>query len=125
MEESDESEANRIFLLFERGQCGHLDLKQFKQALAELDLTNKAKVLHRYTYMRSAKSYFKVEKLFHKIDLDGNGSVDFEEFLMIFKFKQYLEKEEEETESASTKKMFDMFDKDQTGYLSVEEWLQV
>ena len=63
-----------------------------------------------------------MEKLFHKIDLDGNGSVDFEEFLMLFKFKQYLGKEEEET---STKKMFDMFDKDQTGYLSVEEWLQV
>ena len=60
--------------------------------------------------------------MFHKIDLDGNGSVDFEEFLMLFKFKQYLGKEEEET---STKKMFDMFDKDQTGYLSVEEWLQV
>ena len=60
--------------------------------------------------------------MFQKIDLDGNGSVDFEEFLMLFKFKQYLGKEEEET---STKKMFDMFDKDQTGYLSVEEWLQV
>ena len=62
-----------------------------------------------------------MEKLFKKIDLDGNGSVDFEEFLMLFKFKQYLGKEEE----TSTKKMFDMFDKDQTGYLSVEEWLQV
>ena len=48
VEESDESEARRMFLLFERGQCGHLDLKQFKQAVAELDLTNKAKVLHRY-----------------------------------------------------------------------------
>ena len=65
-----------------------------------------------------------MEKLFHKIDLDGNGSVDFEEFLMLFKFKQYLEKEED-ADSSSTKKMFDMFDKDQTGYLSVEEWLQV
>ena len=60
--------------------------------------------------------------MFQKIDLDGNGSVDFEEFLMLFKFKQYLGKKEEET---STKKMFDMFDKDQTGFLSVEEWLQV
>ena len=65
-----------------------------------------------------------MEKLFHKIDLDGNGSVDFEEFLMLFKFKQYLEKEKD-ADSSSTKKMFDMFDKDQTGYLSVEEWLQV
>ena len=48
IEESDESEARRIFLQFERGQSGHLDLKQFKQAVAELDVTNKAKVLHRY-----------------------------------------------------------------------------
>ena len=69
-------------------------------------------------------SNFQVEKLFHKIDVDGNGSVDFEEFLILFKFKQYLGKEEE-TVSSSTKKMFDMFDKDQTGYLSVDEWLQV
>ena len=44
IEESDESEAKRIFLLFERGQSGHLDLKEFKQAVAELDVTNKAKV---------------------------------------------------------------------------------
>lgn len=44
VEESDESEAMRIFLQFERGQSGHLDLKEFKQAVAELDLTNKAKV---------------------------------------------------------------------------------
>lgn len=65
-----------------------------------------------------------MEKLFKKIDVDGNGSVDFEEFLMLFKFKQYLG-QEEETDLSSTKKMFDMFDKDHTGYLSVDEWLQV
>ena len=62
-----------------------------------------------------------MEKLFKKIDVDGNGSVDFEEFLLLFKFKQYLGEEEDK----QTKKMFDMFDKDQTGYLSVDEWLQV
>lgn len=50
--------------------------------------------------------------------------MDFEEFLMLFKFKQYLG-QEEETDLSSTKKMFDMFDKDHTGYLSVDEWLQV
>ena len=53
--------------------------------------------------------------------MDGDGSVDFEEFLLLFKFKQYLG----EGEDKQTKKMFDMFDKDQTGYLSVDEWLQV
>ena len=58
IEESDESEARRIFLQFERGQSGHLDLKQFKQAVAELDVTNKDKV----------------QTLFKKIDVDGNGS---------------------------------------------------
>ena len=44
LDESDESEAMRIFLQFERGESGHLNLKQFKQAVAELDLTNKSKV---------------------------------------------------------------------------------
>ena len=53
IEESDESEARRIFLQFERGQSGHLDLKQFKQAVAELDVTNKAKVVHRYISLDS------------------------------------------------------------------------
>ena len=51
IEESDESEAKRIFLLFERGQSGHLDLKEFKQAVAELDVTNKAKVAVTAIYM--------------------------------------------------------------------------
>ena len=50
--------------------------------------------------------------------------MDFEEFLLLFKFKQYLGKKEGDS-SDSYKKMFDMFDKDQSGYLSVEEWIQV
>ena len=58
IEESDESEARRIFLQFERGQSGHLDLKQFKQAVAELDVTNKAKVL--VIYLRTP-IYFNIK----------------------------------------------------------------
>ena len=45
-------------IIVESGQSGHLNLKQFKQAVAELDVTNKDKV----------------QTLFKKIDVDGNGS---------------------------------------------------
>ena len=55
--------------------------------------------------------------------MKSSPTVDFEEFLLLFKFKQYLDQKEDSSDS--TKKMFDLFDKDQTGYLSAEEWLQV
>ena len=35
--ESDENEAMKTFLLFESGHCGHLTLTQFKQAVIELE----------------------------------------------------------------------------------------
>ena len=56
--------------------------------------------------------------------MKSSTKVDFEEFLLLFKFKQYLDNKKEDS-SDSTKKMFDLFDKDQTGYLSADEWLEV
>ena len=47
--ESDEDEAMKTFLLFESGHCGHLTLAQFKQAVIELETYDQ--VICRNTYI--------------------------------------------------------------------------
>merc|ERR1712045_552572 len=81
VKESEQSEAMEIFLLFESGNSGHLTLSQFKQALYEME----------------DQDHTKVEQLFKTIDVDGNGTIDFEEFLLLFKFKQPRPCEKENT----------------------------
>ena len=64
----------------------------------------------------------KVAQLFKTVDVDGNGTIDFEEFLLLFKYKNSLGKSEKKSEDT---RLFDMFDKDGTGFLSPSEWLLV
>ena len=67
-----------------------------------------------------------MDQLFKTIDVDGNGTIDFEEFLLLFKAKA---KEAKEAKTATSKdpdqKLMEIFDIDGTGYLSPSEWIQV
>ena len=56
--------------------------------------------------------------------MDGNGKIDFEEFLILFKFKEN-QKLEAESENQKDKQLLDFFDKDKTGFLSPNEWMEV
>ena len=70
-----------------------------------------------------------MEQLFKTIDVDGNGTIDFEEFLLLFKFKQPRPCEKENTRESedleANEKIMRMFDQDGSGFLSPREWLQV
>ena len=56
--------------------------------------------------------------------MDGNGTIDFEEFLLLFKFKE-KPKPEYESNNHKDKQLLDLFDKDKTGFLSPNEWMEV
>ena len=71
-----------------------------------------------------------MDHLFKTIDVDGNGTIDFEEFLLLFKSKGSQTKAEaKEAKTATSKdpdqKLMEIFDIDGTGYLSPSEWIQV
>ena len=61
-----------------------------------------------------------MDHLFKTIDVDGNGTIDFEEFLLLFK-SQTKAKEAKDPDQ----KLMEIFDIDGTGYLSPSEWIQV
>ena len=69
-----------------------------------------------------------MDHLFKTIDVDGNGTIDFEEFLLLFKSKgsQAKAKAKEAKEAKDPdQKLMEVFDIDGTGYLSPSEWIQV
>ena len=66
--------------------------------------------------------------MFKTIDVDGNGTIDFEEFLLLFKSKGPKAKAKEAKTATSKdpdQKLMEIFDIDGTGYLSPSEWIQV
>ena len=71
-----------------------------------------------------------MEQLFKTIDVDGNGTIDFEEFLLLFKFKQPRhcvdnEDTQKSEDPGANERIMKMFDQDGSGFLSPQEWLQV
>ena len=67
----------------------------------------------------------KVDHLFKTIDVDGNGTIDFEEFLLLFKSKGSQTKAKAKEAKDPDQKLMEIFDIDGTGYLSPSEWIQV
>ena len=67
----------------------------------------------------------KVDQLFKTIDVDGNGTIDFEEFLLLFKSKAKAKEVKTATSKDPDQKLMEIFDIDGTGYLSPSEWIQV
>ena len=62
--------------------------------------------------------------MFRQVDNDGNGKVDFEEFLKLIRKKQKYASNPEESDDPNLQ-IFKMFDKDGSGSLSASEWLSV
>eukprot|EP00092_Neocalanus_flemingeri_P015728 GFUD01017026.1.p1 GENE.GFUD01017026.1~~GFUD01017026.1.p1 ORF type:complete len:166 (-),score=59.46 GFUD01017026.1:227-724(-) len=105
---SVEEEAMKTFLVFESGDSGDLSFNEFQQAVDEMGMDLEAK---------------KVQNLFRQVDTDGNGKVDFEEFLKLMKHKQKKTATKESEDP--NMQIFQMFDKDGSGSLSSQEWLEV
>ena len=66
-----------------------------------------------------------MDQLFKTIDVDGNGTIDFEEFLLLFKSKAKAKEAKTATSKDPDQKLMEIFDIDGTGYLSPSEWIQV
>ena len=57
--------------------------------------------------------------MFGEVDIDGNGKVDFEEFLKLARKKRLFQADDPNLT------MFKMFDEDKTGSLTSSEWISV
>ena len=78
-----------------------------------------------------------VKRLFNRVDSDGNGRIDFEEFLKLFKLvsnkdtdktedtKETPEDPSIDEERRKSLQLLKLFDKDGDGSLSVAEWQTV
>merc|ERR1711874_829440 len=104
-----EQEAMKTFLVFESGESGDLNFNEFQGAVQDLGLDLGAE---------------NVRALFRQVDNDGNGKVDFEEFLKLIRNKQKYAPDQEESDDPNLQ-IFKMFDKDGSGSLSASEWLSV
>merc|ERR1719427_2404841 len=81
VDQSVEKSAMQTFVVFERGDSGDLTFNQFKKAVERLGMELKAD---------------QVRRLFGEVDEDGNGKVDFEEFLRLVKQRSKTTTQEEE-----------------------------
>ena len=120
-ESTEVDNAMKLFLVFEQRESGVLSFKEFHEAIREIGLD---------------PSSDQVKRLFNRVDSDGNGRIDFEEFLKLFllvnKGKKKKDSDEEmderpefDEERRKSLKLMKIFDTDGDGMLSISEWQNV
>ena len=121
-QESTEVEnAMKLFLVFEQGESGVLSFNEFNEAIREIGLD---------------PSSDQVKRLFNRVDSDGNGRIDFEEFLKLFLLVNKGKRKDSnkdatdgppaiDEERRKSLKLMKLFDADGDGVLSVSEWQTV
>merc|ERR1712141_755550 len=68
-ESNNVDKAMKLFLVFEQGESGVLSFSEFNEAIHEMGLDPSSE---------------QTKRLFNRVDGDGNGRIDFEEFLKLF-----------------------------------------
>ena len=120
-ENTDVDNAMKLFLVFEQGESGVLSFNEFNEAIHEIGLD---------------PSSDQVKRLFNRVDSDGNGRIDFEEFLKLFLLVNKGKKKDSNKEDSDeppaideerrkSLKLMKLFDTDGDGVLSVSEWQTV
>ena len=121
VEESDNvDKAMKLFLVFEQGESGVLSFSEFNEAIHEMGLDPSSE---------------QTKRLFNRVDGDGNGRIDFEEFLKLFEVLDGKGKTESQSKAGETDivdedrkkslQLLKMFDTDGDGQLSIAEWQNV
>ncbi|XP_072991807.1 calmodulin-1-like [Typha latifolia] len=95
------SEFQEAFLLFDRNGDGYISLEELNTVLQSLGQNPTNEELH---------------DMIKEVDMDGNGTIDFEEFLNLMAKKMKETDADEELKEA-----FDVFDKDKNGFISPSE----
>ena len=121
-ESNDVDQAMKLFLVFEDGDSGVLSFSEFNEAIKEMGMDPSSE---------------QVKRLFNRVDSDGNGRIDFEEFLKLYKLVNNKDKDKTEDnkethedssideERRKSLQLLKLFDKDGDGSLSVAEWQTV
>ncbi|XP_072971799.1 calmodulin-1-like [Typha angustifolia] len=94
-------EFQEAFLLFDRNGDGYISLEELNTVLQSLGQNPTNEELH---------------DMIKEVDVDGNGTIDFEEFLNLMAKKMKETDADEELKEA-----FDVFDKDKNGFISPSE----
>ncbi|KAF5742007.1 calcium-binding family protein [Tripterygium wilfordii] len=106
---SSTSELKRVFATFDKDGDGFITKKELKESLKNL---------------RIMVSEHEVEELVTKVDSNGDGLIDFDEFCILCDESSFLGKESGDQKGGGEgdlKEAFDVFDKDKDGLISVEE----
>ncbi|RRT68587.1 hypothetical protein BHE74_00003021 [Ensete ventricosum] len=95
------TEFKEAFCLFDKDGDGCITLEELATVIKSLDQN---------------PSEEELQEMIRNVDLDGNGTIDFGEFLNLMARKMKETDEEEELKEA-----FKVFDNDQNGYISASE----
>ncbi|CAI9782446.1 unnamed protein product [Fraxinus pennsylvanica] len=104
---SNKIELKSVFATFDKNHDGFITKKELEETLKSIGISATEK---------------DVVDIVEKIDSNGDGLVDFDEFCKLFDPKSSRdEEEEEERESGYWKEAFDIFDGNRDGVITVEE----
>lgn len=100
-------EIRNIFSTFDKNSDGYITEQELRESLKNLRI-----------FMTDKE----VEEMFMKLDSNGDGLIDLDEFFLLCDNPMNnFGKEEDEEEQENLKEAFDVFDKDKDGLISVEE----
>lgn len=94
-------ELKAVFGSFDKDGDGFITVKEVTEVLTSMDVHCDVSYIH---------------KIFKQVDLDGNGEIDFDEFLVLVK-----NCDKPLSESSEIRDMFNAIDKDRSGFVDISE----